>query len=192
MPVESRNVSLRHARFLGPRPTTPHTRKVASGFGQDDCEALTTGTAVSVSVVISLTSCDFFPTQNTLVFILWTEKMFPARVDPSTVNTIAILRLVISRKGRHRANTRKPPLHAMTTTWWRLIQRFTAASLINSGLTGFPRAQVNNLSISALVGFGDSGKGSRFRASSFREKVLHLFNMSCMLQRVAGAPPGCS
>ena len=36
---------------------------------------------------------------------------------------------------------------------------------------------VMDSSISALVGFGDSGKGSRFRTSSPREKILNFFNI---------------
>ena len=35
-------------------------------------------------------------------------------------------------------------------------------------------------SVSALVGFGDGGKGKRSRTSCLREEVLHLINISCM------------
>ena len=69
-------------------------------------------------------------------------------------------------------------LHALTSSWWHRIQTCTAASWITSGLTGSARAQVMDSSIFALVGFGDSGNGSKLRTSSFREKVLHLLNIS--------------
>ena len=176
----------------------PRTRgKSFSGFGPDDCEALTTALIwdscinlcchqlvslrlYSNSEHFGVQSLDFEKSsQRTSICkckhdcdsCVWSSR--------EKVGIDALCQLETLAAQTH-CLARNKLLHAMTTIWWRLIQTFTSASSISSRPTGFPRAQVKNHSISALVGFGDSGKGSKFRTSARREKVLHLSSIPCM------------
>ena len=113
---ESRNVFLRHARFLGWRPTTPHTRKVVFLHSVQMVVRLlprpSFRTAVAICVVISCTFCDFILTQNTSVFNLWTLRILHSARRLSARNTCdSVLVIFVKRSASIRcANNCKPSL----------------------------------------------------------------------------------
>ena len=72
--------------------------------------------------------------------------------------------------------TRNIQHHAMTTTWCHRLEKSTAASWIRSGLTGFRSTRHGPLHLC----FGGLWRQRKGKKASFREKELHLMDLSIM------------